>query len=63
MKIRDPDTFVVELRCCQGLKFIEAMSSWPPFFKDEKTEESNLDLVLKFLEEKIKVSSIHYKLS
>ena len=51
------------LKCCPGLNVAEYCSSWPPWFKDEKQREQTLDLQLKFIEEKIKVSSIHYKIS
>ena len=61
MELLDPKEFInKESICCPG---IQAISCWPPLYKDEKTRESTLELLLKFSEEKIKVISIHYKLS
>lgn len=62
MKLRDSNSIDISSDCCPGIKLKETESFWPPLYKDEKTKEPICDLILKFAEEKIKMSSIHYKL-
>ncbi len=50
-------------RCCQGKKIGEILSAWPEKFKDDEQKEVNIDIILKFLENKIRVSAINYKIS
>jgi hypothetical protein len=39
------------------------LSAWPEKFHDDKQKEENIDIVLRFLESRIRVSSINYKIS
>ena len=64
MTCRDSNRFDGKtIRCCPSIKHTEAISCWPPFYKDGKTQEKTWDLFIKISAEKIKVCSIHYKLS
>ena len=63
MKLCDPNLYDNESPCCPGYTILETKSFWPPPYTDEKSEEQTKILILKFIQEPVKVSAIRYKLS
>ena len=59
----NPNGYKRESPCCPGAPRTKSAAFWPSLFTDEKATKQTTELILKVVEEKIKVCSIHFKLS
>lgn len=62
MRFCDHQTHYSPANCCRGLEWTSIGSFWPALYKNEKGREQTQEFILKSIEDKIKVSSIHYKI-